>query len=299
MSGVGTGPGDGQPHSPHRGHVSWVRTASLMGTVVGIHVVSAGPLDDDTQLDRAAREAFGDLEHIEEVFTPFNEGSDIRRLARGDLSICDADPQIMEVLDLCMTARSRTWGLFDPWWRGWFDPTGIVKGWAVEQTTRRHLAPLVASGLVDAVGINAGGDMQLLSAEETTWTWNVGIADPFTPGATVGRLSLRSGAVATSGTAERGSHIIDPRSSHPARSVASATVVAQSLTEADLWATVACVAGFDDMSWVRDSTSESALVVGVDHGVRRWVGDAADATPPGAAPTPWISEQERERRHAS
>lgn len=299
MSGAGVGRGAGEARRPREGHVSWIRTAPLMGTVVGIHVVSDGPLDDDTRVGEASREAFGELERIEEVFTPFDDGSDIRRLARGGLGICDADPQVMEVLDLCVAARSRTRGLFDPWWKGWFDPTGIVKGWAVELTTRRHLAPLVASGLVDAVGICAGGDMQLLTAEDTTWTWNVGIADPFNPGGTLGRLSLRSGAVATSGTAERGPHIVDPRSSHPARSVASATVVAQSLTEADLWATVACVAGIDDMSWVRDSNSESALVIGVDHRVRRWAGRAADATVPDGGQTSWISEPSLERRHAS
>ena len=47
-------------------------------------------------------------------------------------------------------------------WQGAFDPTGYVKGWAVENAARRHLAPLLADAT--AVGINAGGDMQLFTA---------------------------------------------------------------------------------------------------------------------------------------
>lgn len=306
MSDNGVRPEDGVGHEDEHGdavrlgnRVSWVRTTALMGTVVGVHVISDRPLDDDPCVDSATRDTFATLRNIEDVFTPFQDDSDIRRIARGDLDVCDADPRVMEVLDLCLTARSRTRRLFDPWWKGWFDPTGIVKGWSVELAVRRHLAPLVESGRVEAVGVNAGGDMQLVTAPESTWTWKVGIADPFNPGATVGRVSLKSGAVATSGTAERGSHIVDPRTSRPAKSVASATVVAQGLTEADLWATVSCVSGFDDMSWVRDSHAESALVIGVDHQARRWVRQPADETLQGGEELSSLSAPPLDRRRAS
>ena len=56
---------------------------------------------------------------------------------------------------------------------------------------------------------------------------------------------LRNGAVATSGIAERGAHILDPRTGSPATGVASATVVASTLELADVWATASVVAGFD------------------------------------------------------
>ena len=52
---------------------------------------------------------------------------------------------------------------------------------------------------------------------------------------------------------------------------ASPTVVADSLAEADLWATVAVVGG-DDLSWVSAALSRSGMTVTDDGGVRRWLG---------------------------
>jgi thiamine biosynthesis lipoprotein len=50
-------------------------------------------------------------------------------------------------------------------------------------------------------------------------------------------------AVATSGTAERGAHIIDPHLGRPAAGLASITVVGPSLALADAYATAAFAMG--------------------------------------------------------
>ncbi len=250
----------------------WVRVRQIMGTMVSVHVVADTTPWEDPLVVSAVDDALGFLTRVDRVFTTYSETSDIRRLARGEITADDADPLVREILDLGARARIVTQGLFDPWWKGWFDPTGIVKGWSVERAVHDHLLGLLGEGRIEAVGVNAGGDMQLATTATSAWTWQVGIADPIHPGATVARIPLKSGAVATSGIAERGGHIVDPRTGRPVDSVVSASVVAEGLGDADLWATTACVAGFDDLSWIRHANTRGGIVIAPDRSVRRWVG---------------------------
>ena len=71
----------------------------------------------------------------------------------------------------------------------------------------------------------------------------MGIADPFHRGRLALVVEAVDSAVATSGTAERGAHIIDPHLGHPATGLASLTVVGPSLALADAYATAAFAMG--------------------------------------------------------
>ncbi|WP_225216797.1 FAD:protein FMN transferase [Microbacterium pullorum] len=230
--------------------------------------------------DAAVRECFEELRDIDRVFSTYRPDSDVSRIRAGELSIDDADPRVAVVAADCRLATVTTAGLFSAYWRGWFDPTGYVKGWAVENAARRHLAPLVEDDI--AVGINAGGDLQLFTAVGADWHWTVGIADPRETGKVLATLDVADGAVATSGTAERGRHIIDPRTGRPATSVLSATVVADSLACADLWATTSVVAGFDDRSWVAHAGTRTGVVLSPDGRVFRWLGPTTVEVVPAA-----------------
>jgi thiamine biosynthesis lipoprotein len=245
-----------------------VRVAEVMGMPISIHVLNeSGTLAPG--VERAIEACFAELRDIDRVFSTYRTDSDISRIARGELTIADADARVAQVEAACRAAVVETGGLFSATWRGSFDPTGYVKGWSVENAARRHLAPLLERAV--AIGINAGGDMQLFTAPDSDWRWNVGIADPRRPGQVIATLEVRNGAVATSGSAERGSHIIDPRTGSPARGVVSASVVDDSLAHADLWATAAVVAGFDDRSWVARSGTRTGIVVADDGRVTRWL----------------------------
>jgi thiamine biosynthesis lipoprotein len=98
----------------------------------------------------------------------------------------------------------------------------------------------------------------------------VGISDPLNPEQVAATVEVVDGAVATSGAAERGAHILDPRTGSAAVSVAGATVVADGLSTADVWATTAVVAGFDDLSWISAPGIRSGLVISPAGGIRRW-----------------------------
>ncbi|MGN6124924.1 MAG: FAD:protein FMN transferase [Humibacter sp.] len=291
MSGLSvSGTGTNAQHGAARA----VRTATLMGTVASIHII--GSIDDDL-VDAAADDCFGELTDVERVFSPFLQDSDISRMRRGELRLENADKRVAVVHRACEAALDATDGLFDAWHAGWFDPTGYVKGWATDLAAHRTLAPLLGVPGVEAVGIGVGGDMQLFTSPGSDWLWRVGVADPAHPGGVVATLAVRDGAVATSGTAERGSHIVDPRAvdSAPrskARSTptASATVVADRLEAADLWATTAVIAGFDDLGWIAQpgplSQLRSGMLVASDGRVRRWA-RGVELTPSNRS---WLSE---------
>jgi thiamine biosynthesis lipoprotein len=257
-----------------------VRVEEIMGMPISIHVLNqTGILGSGAE--QAVRACFTELREIDRVFSTYREDSDIRRIARGELGVEEADPRVAEVEAACRTAAVESRGLFSAMWRGWFDPTGYVKGWAIENAACRHLAPLLDQE--SAVGINAGGDMQLFTARHSDWRWNVGIADPRHPGRIIATLEVQNGAVATSGCTERGSHIIDPRTGRPVLGVLSASVVDDSLTRADVWATAAVVAGFDDRSWVAGSGTRTGIVIADDGRVTRWLdGTSVDVVAPRA-----------------
>ncbi len=248
---------------------AWVET--IMGTAVSLHAHGSPAFVEAPQTAASVSRAFSELREADRIFSTYREDSEISRLRRGEITLDDAHPFVAEVATACLDAEQRSGGRFSATWRGWFDPTGYVKGWAVERAARMHLLPLVAQTGATAIGINAGGDMQLGTAAGSDWVWRIGIADPHRSGEVLAIMDVVDGAVATSGTAERGAHIVDPRSGEPATGVRSATVVADSLAEADLWATVAVVAG-DDLSWVAAADSRSGMTVTEDGRVRRWMG---------------------------
>lgn len=278
-----------------------VRTAEIMGTVVSVHVIldrgeddgnlSESPLPDSAASDSpvpdpaapddavaAIERSFGELREMDRIFSTYRADSDISRIRAGSLTVEEADPLVALVRRACDRAEVVTGGLFSAHWRGGFDPTGYVKGWAVERAFNRWLRTLLGLDVI-AVGMNAGGDMQLATRPDADWRWRVGIADPSRPGMLLATTELTDGAVATSGTAERGAHIRDPRSAKPPTTgAASATVIADRLSDADVWATAAVVAGINDLGWVARARHTSGLVVGYDGRIRRWAaGDEVDA----------------------
>lgn len=264
-----------------------VKTAEVMGTVATIQVVYLGPPNPDLAQFEIAYFVAG-LRADQAIFTTFEESSAINRIRRGELELDDAPAVVREVEQACRLAKAATYGRFDAWFRGWFDPTGYVKGWSTERHFRSHLAPLLKQPQIIAVGVNVGGDMQVKTQPGAEWEWRTGIADPFDKTKIIAKFNLRNGAVATSGPAERGAHIFDPHTGLPAATmdgglgiadsegnqIVSATVIADSLTLADIWATTAVVAGFNDLSWINNAPTRSGLIVSQQGRTRRWAGEA-------------------------
>jgi FAD:protein FMN transferase len=238
-------------------------TASSMGTVMSI----AAPTDTEPDVFSAATQAaFTCLRHADEVFSPFKANSPVSRIRDGRLTLADlADhpdgARIREVLDVCSSLKAQSDGAFDAWAVGdppAFDPCGAVKGWAAERAS----ATLAARG-VTRHALGAGGDVRIRGGSGDR-PWRVGITDPHRPGRLLAVAELRDGAVATSGTAERGAHIWDPKAGRPTSYLTQVTVIGPSLTWADGYATAAMACGvqaFDWLSTLAERTGYQALVV--------------------------------------
>ena len=82
-----------------------------------------------------------------------------------------------EVLVLAEKAKQETQGYFDVTARGFFDPSGIVKSWAIEKASQL----LQEKGLARFY-INAGGDIQVSGRNAQDADWLVGIRHPFYTG---------------------------------------------------------------------------------------------------------------------
>lgn len=124
------------------------------------------------------------------------------------------------------------------------DPTGLVKGWAVQ----RAAGLLRQAGMVAAM-VNGGGDVAVFGRPAPGQCWRVGVRHPWRRDALAGILEV-TGAVATSATYERGAHLVDPATGRPASRAASATVTGPSLALADAFATAVAVGGDDALAAV-------------------------------------------------
>jgi thiamine biosynthesis lipoprotein len=255
----------GFPELAAQEHRVWVE--HVMGMPVSVHARGSGARDPIVAM--AVDALFSDLHVLEDVFSTYRPGSQVSRLQRGELRLEESADEVREVRRLCQAARVLTDGAFDAWAAvpgrpGVFDPTGLVKGWAVGRAARRL-------DVVDhvAFAIGAGGDI-LVRPGAAGRTWTVGIEDPRDRGRILARVPVQDGAVATSGTAARGLHIVSPRSGERATDVLSATVIGPSLLWADVYATAAVALGREAVDWVGSLHGTSGMLVLADGVVHRW-----------------------------
>jgi thiamine biosynthesis lipoprotein len=148
--------------------------------------------------------------------------------------------------------EKETHGYFSTRWNGTVDPTGLVKGWSVERASTM----LTARGST-AHAVNGGGDIRVVGATP----WNIGIADPLRRSGCVTAVAATDLAIATSGTAERGLHVVDPYTRRPATAFASVTVIGPELAAADAYATAAMAMGEPALDWLTAQPRYEAFFV--------------------------------------
>lgn len=236
-----------------------MRIDRVLGTVVTIDVRDPGA--DPAAVDAA----FGFLWRADARFSPYRPDSEVSRLIRGDVGEADLADDLRLLLALCEDLRRTSDGAFDirahrP--DGRPDPTGIVKGWAVEEASKI----LDASGISSYV-VSAGGDIVARGNPGPDARWRVGIRHPDDPGRVAAVVGIRDAAVATSGAYERGDHIVDPRTGRPAKGLLSVTVVGPSLTLVDAYATTAFAMGEPGVAWAASRTGCEALGITTDRRV--------------------------------
>ncbi|MFE5092661.1 FAD:protein FMN transferase [Streptomyces sp. NPDC056638] len=226
-----------------------------MGTVFSFDIRQRPTAAIRHALDEAVR----GLHHVDEVFSTYRPDSVISRLGRGESGLDACPAEVQDVLALCAEATRTSDGWFSATPGGTLDPSGLVKGWAAEAAS--HV--LYEAGAQNTC-VNAGGDLQLRGEASPGAPWRIGIAHPLRPGELAAVVTGHDLAVATSGTAERGAHILDPHTGEPASALASLTLTGPWLTMTDAYATAAFAMGAAAPAWLESLDGYEALAITPD-----------------------------------
>jgi thiamine biosynthesis lipoprotein len=226
------------------------RSEPVMGTVATVE------LHDAPDAERLADAAFAWLRDVDERFSTYRDDSEVNRLHRGEVRIDECSEWVRDVLARCAELWHETEGYFDAYATGRLDPSGYVKGWSVQVASNKLVASGAANHLVDA-----GGDIVTHGRPAPDRPWEVGIRHPFDPTAVCAVVTGDDLAIATSGTYERGRHVVNPLTGEPAADLRSVTVVGRDLGLADAYATAAMAMGPRALRWLATLADHEALVV--------------------------------------
>ena len=250
MAAAGEGVG---PAPFHDEVVGARRVVSVMGTVFSVDVRDLEP--DAEGVDRIVDW----WRWVDATFSTYRSDSAISQLAAGACHIDDCPDEVRDVLARCRRAVEASNGYFTAHPHGRLDPTGLVKGWSVELASRMLRE---AGSRIHCIA--AGGDLRSSGEPAPGVAWRLGVVDPFVRDRVAAVVIGTDLAVATSGTAERGDHIVDPIYRRSATGLASVTLVGDDLTHVDAMATAAFAMGRGCRAWLESQPNLGAFVVNDD-----------------------------------
>ena len=214
---------------------------TIMGMPVQLEIV------DTVATQESYESVFDYLTKVDERFSTYKEESEISQINRHELSEEYFSEEMKEILALSKETLEKTNGYFDiatP--RGTLDPSGIVKGWAIQNAALQ----LREQGFTNFY-IEIAGDIQTSGVNSDGEEWSIGIRNPFAHEEIVKVLYPKGKGIATSGTYVRGNHLYNPHASGAlAHDFVSLTVIGPNVYEADRFATAAFVMGKAGMHFI-------------------------------------------------
>jgi thiamine biosynthesis lipoprotein len=144
---------------------------------------------------------------------------------------------------------------------------GIAKGYAVTEALKTIKSLGIKSALV-----NAGGDMAALGSKPGGEPWFIALVNPDDPTQSLVNFEIVSKAITTSGNYARffdpekeAHHILNPKTGYSAQDCISATVIADSATQADALSTAIFVMGPEaGVELVESLSNVECLIIGAD-----------------------------------
>lgn len=208
-----------------------------MGMPVTLEIV-------DNPKEKVFQKIFDYFKYIDEKFSPYKQNSEVTKINDNSLKTANASSDLKKVLKLAQITKEKTNGYFDVYNKNMFDPSGIVKGWAIHN----------ASKILDKLSyqnycIEAGGDIQTKGLNKDRNKWAIGIRNPFNLKEIVKIMHLNGEGIATSGIYERGNHIYNPKGNIK-NEIVSITIIAPNIYEADRFATSAFAMGQSGIEFI-------------------------------------------------
>ena len=186
------------------------------------------------------------LSEVNARFSPYLPTSEVSRLNSGEVAYDEISDEFATILAMSGRTQDESNGYFNIEREGRIDPSGIVKGWAIQQASTL----LAEQGWQNHI-VEAGGDIQATGTRTDGSPWRIGIRDPGNRNENVKILAISNCGVATSGRAARGEHIWNPvEGGSPDPELLSLTVIAPSIFDADRMATAAFAMGREGLSFI-------------------------------------------------
>ena len=217
-------------------------TRILMGMPVTLEVIDAHVTQQT--IDKG----YAYFEYVDQKFSTYKEDSEISKINRHELSLEQASADMQKIFELARETSQATDGYFDISRDGIYDPSGIVKGWAIY-----NAAQILTGDGFKNFYVDAGGDIQAVGYNSQGENWRVGIQNPFSTAEIVKVLSISNCGVATSGTYVRGQHIYNPKNRNQLiTEIMSLTVIGPDIYEADRFATAAFAMGREGIFFIEN-----------------------------------------------
>lgn len=219
--------------------------------IMGMPIVVV--IEDDTVDEATFKEVYDYFCYVDEQYSPYKATSEVSKINAG-LPKTEWSEEMKTVLQLCQDTKHKTKGYFEVFRDGKLDPSGLVKGWAINN----------AATMLKKIGhkqfyIDAGGDIQAAGR-----IWKVGIRNPFETDKIVKVVAVSEQGVATSGNYLRGQHIYNPHSNSDIEDIASMTVIGPNVYDADRFATAAFSMGSSGIDFIESLPNYEAYMIDND-----------------------------------
>ena len=215
----------------------------------------------DTSLEKVLNNIIKEMDNklleIEEKFSPFISTSYVNNHVNigEQFENILLDREYQSVYIESVLAKKETKNLFDPYYSGSYNPTGLVKGWAIELIFNKYLTPLLDLGVVEACAINGAGDIKVKTKEQSTFEWNIGIENPLATNEIIASYKIKNGCIATSGFSKRGKHTKVKGNN------IQTTVLTDNLITSEIYATVLLVGNKDENKVLIDEKKLTAIII--------------------------------------
>lgn len=230
------------------------RTQLIMGMPIRIEIGDVRATDADIA------SVFTYFISIDEQYSPYKSTSEVSRINTG-LHQSQWSDDMKHIVELCEQTHKETHGYFDAYHDGMFDPSGIVKGWAIN-----NAAQILRDRLCHNFYIDAGGDIQVSGLNEEHRPWRIGIRNPFHRDEIIKIIAVTTQGVATSGTAIRGNHIYNPVTGKAVDGdIVSLTVIGPNVYDADRFATAAFAMGRSGVTFIESLKGYEGYMIDTDH----------------------------------
>lgn len=230
----------------------------IMGMPVTVSIIDSYATKNDLE------KVFSYFTYVDEKFSTYKATSEITAINERKIALESASKDMREIFKLSEETKQLTHGYFDiqkP--NGSYDPSGIVKGWAIH-----NAAKILRDAGFKNYFVNAGGDIEVCGKNEKNEPWQVGINDPYDTGyqkiVKIVYLKNEEG-IATSGTYIRGDHIYNPHKKNtPINDIISLTVIGPNVYEADRFATGAYAMGKEGIHFIEKMKNLEGYVIDED-----------------------------------